>query len=99
MNVLFTLHNGQKVADSDINKSKTPESFANLNSFKDAIKGQLYSPDSLFSHVGTTALNGANNFPSLMIYLCANSSSFVLSNGIFGKSLSGSNEILGLVSK
>ena len=33
-------NNGQKIADSDINKSKTPESFANLNSFKNAINGQ-----------------------------------------------------------
>ena len=32
--------NGQKITDSDINKSKTPESFANLNSFKTAINGQ-----------------------------------------------------------
>jgi cache domain-containing protein len=32
--------NGQKITDSDINKSKTPESFATLNSFKNAINGQ-----------------------------------------------------------
>jgi len=31
---------GQVVADSDVNKSKTPESFATLQSFKNAIKGQ-----------------------------------------------------------
>ena len=31
---------GQKVADSDANKSNTPESFANLKSFKNAINGQ-----------------------------------------------------------
>jgi hypothetical protein len=35
--------NGQKVADSDVNKSTTPESFANLNSFKAAISGQAGS--------------------------------------------------------
>ena len=38
--VVYTGYKGQKVADSDINKSKTPESFANLNSFKDAISGK-----------------------------------------------------------
>ena len=31
---------GQKIADSNINKSKTPESFATLNSFKNAVNGQ-----------------------------------------------------------
>ena len=40
MRVVYVGHNGQKVADSDINKSKTPESFATLNSFKNAINGQ-----------------------------------------------------------
>ena len=38
--VIYTGFKGQKIADSDINKSKIPESFANLNSFKNAIKGQ-----------------------------------------------------------
>jgi Cache domain len=38
--VVYTGHNGQKVADSDMSKSKAPESFANLNSFKNAISGQ-----------------------------------------------------------
>ncbi len=33
-------NNGQKIADSDVNKSKTPESFVNLNSFRNAISGQ-----------------------------------------------------------
>jgi hypothetical protein len=37
--VVYVGHNGQKIADSDLNKSKTPESFANLNSFKSAING------------------------------------------------------------
>ena len=31
---------GQKIADSDINKSKTPESFATLNSFKNTRNGE-----------------------------------------------------------
>ncbi len=35
--------NGLKIADSDITKSKTPESFANLNSFKNAINGKTGS--------------------------------------------------------
>jgi hypothetical protein len=38
--VVYAGHNGQKVADSDITKSNTPESFANLNSFKNAVNGQ-----------------------------------------------------------
>jgi hypothetical protein len=38
--VVYTGDKGQKVADSDVNKSKTPESFANLNSFKSAISGK-----------------------------------------------------------
>jgi hypothetical protein len=38
--VVYTGYKGQKIADSDINKSKTAESFANLNSFKDAINGK-----------------------------------------------------------
>jgi len=32
--VVYTGYKGQKIADSDINKSKTPEAFATLNSFK-----------------------------------------------------------------
>jgi len=38
--VVYTGYKGQKVADSDINKSKTAESFATLNSFKTAINGK-----------------------------------------------------------
>ena len=38
--VVYVGHNGQKIADSDMNKSETPESFATLNSFKNAINGQ-----------------------------------------------------------
>jgi hypothetical protein len=38
--VVYAGYKGQKVADSDITKSMIPESFANLNSFKNAIKGQ-----------------------------------------------------------
>ncbi|HEY7082452.1 MAG TPA: cache domain-containing protein [Nitrososphaeraceae archaeon] len=38
--VVYAGHNGQKIADSDINKSKTAESFATLNSFKNAINGK-----------------------------------------------------------
>jgi len=38
--VVYVGHNGQKVADSDMNKSETAESFATLNSFKNAINGQ-----------------------------------------------------------
>ncbi len=38
--VVYVGQNGQKIADSDVNKSKTPESFANLTSFRNAIQGQ-----------------------------------------------------------
>ena len=38
--VVYAGYHGQKVADSDINKSKTAESFANMNSFKKAIDGK-----------------------------------------------------------
>ena len=38
--IVYLDSNGQKIADSDINKSKTPESFATLASFKNAINGQ-----------------------------------------------------------
>ncbi len=41
--VVYVGHLGQKVADSDINKSKTQESFANFTSFKNAINGQTGS--------------------------------------------------------
>jgi hypothetical protein len=38
--VVYVDSNGQKIADSDINKSTIPESFANLKGFKAAIGGQ-----------------------------------------------------------
>jgi Cache domain len=41
--VVYVDSNGQKIADSDINKSTNPESFANLKSFKAAIGGQAGS--------------------------------------------------------
>jgi C4-dicarboxylate-specific signal transduction histidine kinase len=41
--VVYVDSNGQKVADSDINKNTIPESFANLSSFKDATNGQAGS--------------------------------------------------------
>jgi len=41
--VVYVDSNGQKIADSDINKSAIPESFSNLTSFKAAIGGQAGS--------------------------------------------------------
>ena len=38
--VVYVDSNGQEIADSDINKSKTAESFATLNSFKNALNGK-----------------------------------------------------------
>jgi hypothetical protein len=37
--VVYVRHNGQKIADSDISSASRLESFANLNSFKNAING------------------------------------------------------------
>jgi hypothetical protein len=55
--VVYVDSNGQNVADSGINKSTTPESFANLSSFKDATNGQA----------GTT-IDTANNTKMLIAY-------------------------------
>jgi hypothetical protein len=41
--VVYVDSKGQKIADSDINKSTTPESFSNLKGFKAAISGQTGS--------------------------------------------------------
>jgi cache domain-containing protein len=41
--IVYVDSNGQKVADSNMSKSKTPESFANLNSFKNAKNGKAGS--------------------------------------------------------
>jgi hypothetical protein len=41
--IVYVDSNGQKIADSNISKSKTPESFPNLNSFKNAINGKAGS--------------------------------------------------------
>jgi co-chaperonin GroES (HSP10) len=38
--VVYAGYKGQKIADSDTNKSKTAESFALLNSFKNAVNGE-----------------------------------------------------------
>jgi hypothetical protein len=38
--IVYVGQNGQKIADSDANKSMMPESFANLTGFKNAINGQ-----------------------------------------------------------
>ena len=43
MRVVYVDSKGQKIADSDINKSNIPESFANLKGFKAAIGGQAGS--------------------------------------------------------
>jgi hypothetical protein len=43
LRIVYVDQFGQKIADSDINKSTTPESFANLKSFKAAIGGQTGS--------------------------------------------------------
>ena len=68
--------NGQKVADSDVNKSAAPESFANLNSFKNALNGQsgsiidilgntnmliTYKPVKAFQNTFVVLLMQANN--------------------------------------
>ena len=40
MRVVYVDSKGQKIADSDLNKSTIEESFANLTSFKSAVGGQ-----------------------------------------------------------
>ena len=56
--VVYVDSNGQKAADSDVNKSTTPESFANLNSFKAAISGKS----------GSTIDTVNNNTKTLVTY-------------------------------
>ena len=51
--IVFVDNLGQKVADSNVNKSKTPESFATLQSFKNAINGQ---PGSIVDTVNNTKM-------------------------------------------
>ncbi|HKQ21932.1 MAG TPA: cache domain-containing protein, partial [Nitrososphaeraceae archaeon] len=41
--VVYVDSKGQKIADSDINKSTIPESFSNIKAFKDAIGGRTGS--------------------------------------------------------
>lgn len=41
--VVYVGHNGQKIADSEVSKSDMPESFADLNIFKNAINGEFGS--------------------------------------------------------
>lgn len=40
MRVVYVGHNGEKIADSEVNKGMIPESFVHLNSFKNAINGE-----------------------------------------------------------
>ena len=69
--IVYVDSQGQKVADSDSQLSKTPESFANLQSFKDAISGKSgynievvndtkmfvgYSPAKILSNTWTVLL-------------------------------------------
>jgi len=61
--IIYTGYKGQKVADSDITKSKIPESFANLNSFKNAINGQS---GSTIDTVAVT-LGGKQNRKQIML--------------------------------
>ncbi|HXX97370.1 MAG TPA: cache domain-containing protein [Candidatus Bathyarchaeia archaeon] len=55
--VVYVGHNGQKIADSDISSASRLESFANLNSFKNAINGKA----------GST-IDTANNTKMLVTY-------------------------------
>lgn len=55
--IVYVGHLGQKVADSDVNKSNIPESFANLQSFKNAINGQSGS-----------VMDTVNNTKMMVIY-------------------------------
>ena len=74
--VVYTDDNGQKLADSDMTKSTSPESFANLNIFKNATNGQsgsimdtvdntnmliTYKPVKAFQNTYVVLLMHANN--------------------------------------
>ncbi|MDW0219445.1 MAG: hypothetical protein QOG24_00860, partial [Nitrososphaeraceae archaeon] len=55
--IVYVDSKGQKIADSDINKSTIPESFANLQGFKAAIGGQA-----------TSTMDTVNNTKTLVSY-------------------------------
>jgi Cache domain len=74
--VVYVDSKGQKVADSDVNKSATHESFANLKSFKNAVNGRsgsiidtlgktnmlmTYKPVKAFQNTFVVLLMHANN--------------------------------------
>lgn len=79
--VVYVGHNGQKVADSDINKSKIPESFADLNSFKNAINGES---GSTIDRIGNTKMivtyQPINAFHNTWVILLMQSNNITINN-------------------
>ena len=68
--VVYVDSNGQKIADSDINKSTNPESFANLKGFKAAIGGQAGSTiDTLDNTKMLVAYQPVNAFHNTWVVL------------------------------
>ena len=68
--VVYVDSNGQKIADSDINKSTNPESFANLVGFKSAIGGQSGSTiDTVDNTKLLVAYQPVNAFHNTWIFL------------------------------
>lgn len=79
--VIYTGYKGQKVADSDINKSKIPESFADLNSFKNAINGES---GSTIDRIGNTKMmvtyQPINAFHNTWVVLLMQSNNITINN-------------------
>jgi hypothetical protein len=68
--VVYVDSNGQKIADSDIDKSTIPESFANLKGFKAAIGGQAGSTiDTVDNTKMLVAYQPVNAFHNIWVVL------------------------------
>jgi len=68
--IVYVDSKGQKIADSDINKSTIPESFSNLTGFKDAIGGQIGSTvDTIDNTKVLVAYQPVNTFHNTWVVL------------------------------
>ena len=75
MRVVYVDSKGQKIADSDKNKSTIPESFSNLNGFKAAIGGQASSTiDTVDNTKMLVAYQPVNTFHNTWVILLMQSS-------------------------
>lgn len=68
--IVYVDSKGQKIADSDINKSTIPESFSNLTGFKAAIGGQIGSTiDAINNTKVLVAYQPVNTFHNTWVVL------------------------------